>query len=212
MSELIVPVAEAPWFEGAPPWPWPIAEREPFSWIALSGESTDAEVGSFFARLVTDNSISLEGGVDAILDAVVAEEELVMPGGLSIHSFPLVIDPGCCCGLEGWREWVDLLTHGALPWLGHDPWPWAERSEDQIRVWADGGSNRERAGSHVDLARSFFIQELHAARADLVGFLERATEWSASRPFARSAELAQRLDFAFQIREPIPPLALSSSG
>jgi hypothetical protein len=212
MSVRIVAVFEAPWFEGAPPWPWPIAEREPFSWIPLSAESTDAEVGSFFARLVTDNSIALAVDPSAILDAVVAEEELVMPGGLSIQTFPMVFGPGCCCGLEGWREWVDLVTHGTPPWLGHDPWPWAERVEDQIRVWADGGSSQERTGTHVDLERSFFIQALHAVRVDLVGFLDRAAEWSISHSFPRSRELAQRLDTAFQIRAPIPPLALSSAG
>src|SRR5438105_359893 len=46
------PVVEAPWFEGAPPWPWPIADHKAFVFFRLSSEMTAPEVGSVMAQLV----------------------------------------------------------------------------------------------------------------------------------------------------------------
>ncbi|WP_156313234.1 hypothetical protein [Micromonospora sp. HK10] len=43
------------------------------------------------------------------------------------------VTPGCCAGLEDWREWTSVLD-GGQPWLGHDPGPEVEVRGALIRV------------------------------------------------------------------------------
>jgi hypothetical protein len=203
MTAHVDAVVEAPWFETAPPWPWPIADVAPFNWLTISGSSSDAVVGSVFARLVTDNSIPLSSNPGRVLEGVLADEELILPGGLRVRNDQILIGPGCCGGLERWREWIALLDSGDSPWLGHDPWPWAECVGDCVRVWADGGMNAMRGGEHIDLDRAWLVDALHRIREDLLGFLECARRWSEKFAFPRSAELVTRLDLAFQISAPI---------
>lgn len=47
---------------------------------------------------------------------------LIAPGGLRIRdtSRGIAVNPGCCFGLENWRDWLDVAD-GGTPWLGHDP-------------------------------------------------------------------------------------------
>jgi hypothetical protein len=45
-----------------------------------------------------------------------------------------VIGPSCCCGLEGWKAWLDILTTGQSPWMGHDPAPFVELLGEQVCV------------------------------------------------------------------------------
>ena len=64
-------VVEAPWFEGSPPWPWPIADRKAFSFMRLSGGMTHAEVGSIMARLVKYNQVEAEPTVGELLSGAI---------------------------------------------------------------------------------------------------------------------------------------------
>ena len=64
---------------------------------------------------------------------------MIAPGGLRVRDTAgLTVTPGCCCGLEDWREWNQLVPGQPL-WLGHSPAPWAEHLGHAIRVWPDGG-------------------------------------------------------------------------
>src|SRR5690349_19218545 len=42
------------------------------------------------------------------------------PGSLRITAGDLVIDPGCCVGLDEWRDWARVIS-GEVIYLGHDP-------------------------------------------------------------------------------------------
>ncbi|MEH2404715.1 hypothetical protein [Nostoc sp.] len=106
-------VIEAPWYEGEPLCPWFVADHKPFSRIQLYGEMTDLEVGLIFAQLVKYNDLDSESDAYEVLYQVIESETLILPGGLQVRSTAdELIYPGCCCGLEEWREWLDFLTKG----------------------------------------------------------------------------------------------------
>ncbi|WP_298919641.1 hypothetical protein [uncultured Nostoc sp.] len=112
-------VIEAPCYEGEPLWPWFVADYKPFSRIQLYGEITDLEVGLIFAQLVKYNDLDSESDANDVLYQVIESKTLILPGGLQVRSSAdELICPGCCCGLEEWREWLDFLTTGRSPWLG----------------------------------------------------------------------------------------------
>ncbi|MDX8054259.1 hypothetical protein SK571_33225 [Lentzea sp. BCCO 10_0798] len=47
---------------------------------------------------------------------------LPCPGGTEVRDTGagVRVGPGCCAGLESWRERARLLD-GEVPWLGHSP-------------------------------------------------------------------------------------------
>jgi hypothetical protein len=141
------PVVEAPWFEGAPPWPWLIANREPFSFIRLSGGMPKPEVGSVIAQLVGYNQVEAEPTVEGLLATAIVAESLVLPGGVQASAGEHEINPSCCCGLEEWRAWLECLESGGSPWMGHDPAPRIEWAGEVVRVWSDGGLGLARTPS-----------------------------------------------------------------
>lgn len=116
------------------------------------------------------------------MDALLAQELLIFAGGLRVcdTSTGMAIVPGCCAGLEDWRDLTQAITGGS-PWLGHDPGPEVEVVGDDLRVWQDGGPNRHRgpwAGLHLDMPRSALPERLMRAQQDLVGFLAALTAWT----------------------------------
>ena len=58
-------------------------------------------------------------------------------GGLCAEDGDVCIGPNCCCGLEGWRDWYDILNDGSSPWLGHDPTPEVKIDGKQLRILSD---------------------------------------------------------------------------
>ncbi|MFE9207615.1 hypothetical protein [Micromonospora sp. NPDC007230] len=123
----------------------------------------------------------------------------------------MAVVPGCCAGLEEWREWTQVISGGS-PWLGHDPGPEAEVVDDNLRVWQDGGPNRHRgrwAGLHVDMPRSALPELLVRAQRDLAGFLTALTGWAERAGLGRRGiDLVEAVDTNFTIT---PPLDLASS-
>jgi hypothetical protein len=193
-------VVETPWFEGVPPWPWPIADREPFSFVRLSGEMAAAEVGSVMAQVVRYSQIEAEPTAEALLSAVVTDETLILPGGVRASERERVINPGCCCGLEMWREWIEFPESGRGPWTGHDPEPWLELTGGIIRVWSDSG----RDGFFVDFELGRFRAELARVESDLRAFLGLVSAWAAGVGFRERAALCRKLDECFGISKPRP--------
>ncbi|MEV0567112.1 hypothetical protein [Dactylosporangium sp. NPDC050588] len=96
-------VVEAPAVE-APP--WPVAATAAWSTLDLGPGCTDAQVGLFVAGLVDRPG----GGADEVVDAVLGAEMLIAAGGLSVGDSRTgtVLAPGCCAGLENWRDWEGL--------------------------------------------------------------------------------------------------------
>ncbi|MFI5756481.1 hypothetical protein [Streptomyces sp. NPDC051569] len=59
-----------------------------------------------------------------------------MPPSLKDTTTGITIAPGCCFGLENWRDWLVLMNAGD-PWLGHGTVTHVERLGTLIHVWPD---------------------------------------------------------------------------
>ena len=139
----LYPVAEIMDYKNGLLFPWHIPNSNRFSLMPLSGNMTEAEVGLVFAQLVNYNHLPRGGNTKEILDSIINSSRLTLPGGIQVREvFGKVISPGCCCGLEGWRDWLRFLETGTSPWLGHSPTPWIER----VDIWC--ASIQERKLGH----------------------------------------------------------------
>jgi hypothetical protein len=189
-------VLEAPYYEGEPLYPWAIADYKSFSFIRLFGKMTDREVGLVFAQLVDYNHISSEGDTNTVLHRVIQAPSLVLPGGIQARTATdKVISPSCCCGLEGWRDWLRFMKKGQSPWLGHDPNPWVEKVGGLVRVWSDEGHR----AFHIDFEKSKFEAELIKVQQDLNAFLGRSEEWAGRMGCLEPSKLSGKFDECFNI-------------
>jgi len=193
-------VVEVPLLKG--PWPWPIADRKPFSFIRLSGGCTEAEVGSVIAQLVKYNLGEPESTAVGLLARVVAAQSLRLPGGVQACAGEREINPSCCCGLEGWRAWSECLESGPSPWMGHDPAPHIEWAGELVRVWSDGGQSAVADAVAVGFGRGRFVAELSRVERDLRAFLPRLAEWASAHDFPDSSALCRKFDACFGITGP----------
>ena len=161
---------------------------------------TAGDIGLVFAQLVNYNRI--EGrGIDALQAGIVEAESLILPGGLQSSCGDQEIDPGCCCGLESWREWKQVLE-GRSPWLGHDPAPWVELSGSVVQVWSDGGLGEARDAFSIPFERQRFEAELDRAGKELRTFLTLSAAWAQSAGFSDVDGVCRKLDRCFAISRP----------
>jgi hypothetical protein len=193
-------VVEAPYLQEELVYPWDLQTPEPLSWIRLSGEITDQEIGLFFAKLVQYNQLDFSGESHTVLDRILNAESLILPGGLQATFEHQSIAPSCCCGLEDWREWQGFLTTGESPWLGHDPMPWVEAKNGQISIWSDSdlGESIQQA-FQIEVSRSAFRQALQNVEQDLQNFLYCIDSWAQTIGFNPSKHLAQKISECFDI-------------
>jgi hypothetical protein len=180
------------------------ASISPNTLVRLAADADAAVVAEFFASLVSYNQIEPADSPAATF-AALRQSDLVMAGGLRITDPQgRSIRPSCCCGLETWREWATLLATGESPWLGHDPAPWAERTESFVRIWADGGlSDRPPGGDYIEIERQRFHDDLMHVQEDLAGFLARVREWVTAVGYQDADALVDHIDDAFSIRAPL---------
>ncbi|MEU8299693.1 hypothetical protein AB0C04_20765 [Micromonospora sp. NPDC048909] len=138
------------------------------------------------------------------MDALLAEELLIIAGGLRVAepSTGRAVVPGCCAGLEDWRDWAQALTGGS-PWLGHDPGPEIQAVGEDLRVWQDGGPDRHhgrQVGLHIDLPRHALPQLLMGVQRDPVGFLDALAGWADRADLGRQGiALVRAIDYSFTI-------------
>ncbi|WP_017587406.1 hypothetical protein [Nocardiopsis ganjiahuensis] len=71
------------------------------------------------------------------------EEMTLFPGGLRAFGHGVTVDPGCCFGLEDWREWRWLLDREPI-WMGHDPGVVQEFVGDEVHLSREGREQRVR--------------------------------------------------------------------
>ncbi|MET9258886.1 hypothetical protein [Amycolatopsis sp. NPDC004079] len=166
---------------------WPVAELEPYSYFALGGNLTPDEVGTVLMCIASCNDVDPEDDgrpprpadeLGAFLHGLLTFDTLFASGGLRVTDTAsgVVLLPGCCNGLEDWREWSRVLEIGGQAWFGHDPAPCAERRGDLVRLTVDA----ERSDSPVIELPAVALQRLlGAVENDLVDFLALATDWAA---------------------------------
>jgi hypothetical protein len=176
--------------------PWP-------RFLRLHGGMTDSEVALLMGvRLGYGN---LTDGVPSPAE-IAAEGDSVLPGGLSAIDAANRIDPSCCCGIEGWREWLALLEKGQDVWMGHDPSPTAVVWEDGFRIFPDGGLGEPRPG----LEHSIFFRPSELDRAlrqvelDLRGALEALARWTRIHTAEEAAGIVAAFAATFDVQDDEP--------
>ncbi|MGW6015448.1 hypothetical protein [Streptomyces sp. NPDC055210] len=99
-------------------------------------------------------------------------------GGLRVidTSTGVTFLPGCCDGLESWRDWHQL-DDGKLLGFGHEPVsPVAEHFGDTVRLTVN---TKQRESPVITLSVTEFRHRLAGAERDLADFLALAADWTA---------------------------------
>ncbi|MFD1936240.1 MULTISPECIES: hypothetical protein [Nonomuraea] len=177
---------------------WPIAQPSNDRLLALSGLLSPAEVGTAMAVIFSYNGIPVTHAAnltDAHLEQHLAKAEgLIAPGGLRFRDTTtgVSIAPGCCFGLENWRDWWDV-TRGQEPWLGHGPTPHITHLGHVIQLRQHDGD------SSIEISRGELASLLTTARQHLAGFLNLARQWATATTPALADRLISALDQYFLI-------------
>ncbi|MGW7067064.1 hypothetical protein ACWGII_18585 [Streptomyces sp. NPDC054855] len=165
---------------------WPVAEVESSGFLPLSGELSPAEVGSAVMRIASCNDIDFEGdrpprpadALDSFLHGLLTFDDLFAAGGLRVtdNSTGVTFQPGCCDGLEDWRDWHQFIDNGSLLGFGHHPVsPFAERFGDGVRLTV----NAEQSASPViELSVAELCNLLAGVERSLADFLTLAADWA----------------------------------
>lgn len=187
---------------------WPVAETESFGYMPLNGELTPLEVGTAVMNIVACNDLDPADGVrpadplGSFLHGLLMLDTLFAAGGFRVtdSSTGVVFMPGCCNGLEDWREWHQVIEGDGQVGFGHDPDPLAERHGDVVRLTVDA---EQSACPVIELPAADLRQLLAGAEHDLAGFLALAAAWAEKylhrHAVATVAALARALDL------PTPP-------
>ncbi|WP_146099720.1 hypothetical protein [Kineococcus xinjiangensis] len=191
---------------------WPVAPVLTPTWLALNDDCTAEQVGLVVAHLVAYQGHDLRGvTLPEAIDLLIAADELATPGGLLLKDSAraVQVSPGCCAGLEDWRQWVDLLD-GRQPWLGHSPSAGVELFTDYFRVWqdAEAAAVDPASSSFLDVPAHLLLPLLEEVRMDLIAFLDVVGAWGAHRRLGRrGAALVEALDASWSITAPLPSAA-----
>ncbi|MFD8705376.1 hypothetical protein ACFV1W_22635 [Kitasatospora sp. NPDC059648] len=193
---------------------WPVAEIEPTGFLPLSGGLSPAEVGTAVMRIADCNDIDPDGDrpprpddpLDSFLHGLLTFDAPFAAGGLRVtdDSTGIVFLPGCCDGLEDWRDWHRLVDSGGLLGFGHDPVsPVAERFGDTVRLTV----NAEQSGSPViELSVTELRCLLAGAERDLADFLTLAADWALRHLPGRRTPVTGALTRVLDLPAPaIPP-------
>ncbi|MFF2090715.1 hypothetical protein [Paenibacillus sp. NPDC058174] len=151
----------------------------------LSRLSTSENAVLFLTLLCGYNNIDINRKPAEVFNELITVEEVAISGGLAFEDESKVILPGCCCGLEGWREVLEAVLSKKNIWLGHDPYPTLEFTNNLVRVWSDDYSGTFRKDlSGQDLQKMFYIEyvrddlinKLQAIETDLLEFYHHSLE------------------------------------
>ncbi|MFG2722795.1 hypothetical protein ACGFW5_31530 [Streptomyces sp. NPDC048416] len=188
---------------------WPVADPSSDRLLVLSGELSERETGTAMAVLTGCNAGDQESTAAAVEDRVarqvghlVTSDAVIAPGGLRLRDTTtgVTAPPGCCCGLEDWRDWLGLLN-GEQPWLGHDPSPRVEHIGTSLRLWPDG---ERPQGPHIVVPPGQLPELLCSVQQRLSGFLACVAAWADRHAPALSAAVVARLDADLAIGAPLP--------
>jgi hypothetical protein len=158
---------------------WPIAEIEPFGFLALDGSRTSQEVGTALMSLALNNDTEDDRPAEpvaAFLHGLLTMDPLFAPGGMRVtdDATGVTLLPGCCNGIEDRQAWYDLLDARFPVYFGHSPTPGAELRGDLIRLTVD---TEEDGSPVIELSVDELRALLAGAERDLIDFGALATEW-----------------------------------
>ncbi|MFJ9446080.1 hypothetical protein ACIRRH_30110 [Kitasatospora sp. NPDC101235] len=198
---------------------WPTSSHAPHLELTLSGRLTPAEVGTAVWRLAACNDVepdpeqAEERGprpadpLGAFLHGLLTEPHPYAPGGLvlSDSATGAVFEPGCCNGLEDWREWRDVTDGSGTAWFGHDPDARAECIGRVVRLTQDAG-DREDGEDRDDTVIELPVDELRRLLAgvegDLLDFLALAASWAGQQVPEHAETVTAALARALDLEPP----------
>ncbi|WP_432050649.1 hypothetical protein [Verrucosispora sp. NA02020] len=189
---------------------WPITTPDT-GWLTLNGRMTSAEVGMvvwslLFHSTPTGEDLAVPETPEAAFQLLASFDTLYAPGGLllSDSTTGVVVEPGCCCDLFEWRDWLGAL-HGDPIDLGHSPAPEVEYCGQVLRIWTDGGDSASPPTdrTYVDVDRVALPELLQSAQGSLIDFLRVAHGWANEILPEKGACLVDALDSGLQISEPL---------
>nr|WP_184754594.1 hypothetical protein [Streptosporangium album] len=186
---------------------WPVAEPASDRILALSGQMTPAEVGAAMAVIFRYGDIPTEPISDLhhLLDRHLVEAEaLVAPGGLRVRDTTTNAEilPGCCCGLENWREWRNVLYKKDI-WLGHDPGTDLEYIVGAVRLRQESYAHSLTSPTQVEIQLDDLPALLATAHLRLQGFLSLVHKWASEATPRAADRLVTVLDENFEINGPL---------
>ncbi|WP_223206331.1 hypothetical protein [Streptomyces xanthii] len=188
---------------------WPVGEHEASGYLVLNGELTPAEVGTAVMQIAHCNDFEPDeehgpcptDPLGAFLHGLLTLPDLFAAGGFRVTenaTDTVFVEPGCCNGLETWRDWLEVLDGTGFSSFGHDPSSVAERVGDMVRLSFDvyGPDGSPVIELPVDETRRLVA----GARQDLQNFLGLAGIWAEQHLPAHAATvtaaLARALDLA----------------
>ncbi|MDG9709433.1 hypothetical protein [Streptomyces sp. DH10] len=188
---------------------WPVGERKSYGYLVLNGELTPAEVGTAVMQIAYCNDFEMEeehgpcptDPLGTFLHGLLTMPDLFAAGGFRVTenaTDTVFVEPGCCNGLETWRDWLEVLDGTGCSYFGHDPSSVAERVGDIVRLTFDayGTDGSPVIELSVDQARRLVA----GTQQDLQDFLGLAGIWAEqhlpAHAAAVTAALARALDLA----------------
>ncbi|MFC4021108.1 hypothetical protein ACFOW4_24640 [Micromonospora sp. GCM10011542] len=190
---------------------WPVAAGD-LGWLRLHGAMQPAEVGVavwslLFHSAPVGDDLAVPNTPAAALRLLSEFDTLYAPGGLLLmdRTTGVLVEPGCCCDLFEWRDWLGTL-HGLSVDLGHSPAPDVEYRGEVVRVWTEGAdvATPPADRTYVDVNRAALPGLLRSAQCDLIGFLEAARNWANRIVPEHADQFVAALDAGLQISEPLP--------
>ncbi|WP_448321338.1 hypothetical protein [Streptomyces sp. CO7] len=187
---------------------WPVGEYEAYGYLVLHGELTPTEVGRAVTQIARCNDFEPEeehgprptDPLGAFLHGLLTLPYLLASGGFRVTGTAtgtVFVEPGCCNGLETWRDWLEVLDGTGCTSFGHDPSSMAERVDDVVRLTFDVD---EADGSPVVELSVDEVRGLVAgAERDLRDFLGLAGTWAEQHLPAHAATVTAALARALDL-------------
>ncbi|MQS11569.1 hypothetical protein F7Q99_04525 [Streptomyces kaniharaensis] len=176
---------------------WPVGEHEPYGFLTLHGDMTPADIGTAVACIANGTDPVEDGDrrpephpadpvdadpVDTFLYGLLNNPYPVAPGGFRVTDTATgaALLPGCCNGLDEWRDWLEVLDGGGVAGFGHGPSPLVERLGDVVRLTVDTDADTDTEGGSpvIELPVDELRRLIAGAEQDLRGFLRLAGSWA----------------------------------
>ncbi len=173
MINVFTPVFEPHHFD-VKRYSWLIEYPEEYGLVELTGNISEGTIGLLIGTLLEFNDSELD---ENFLSALTQKDEISLCGGLRISKSGKIIDPSCCSDFQDWREW-ELFLNGDIDgvWLGHDPSPWGEITNDEINVWSDEKGNPFRF--KISSTKSEIEFSLKKIEIELLSVLRIIGDWA----------------------------------
>ncbi|MEU9415843.1 hypothetical protein [Streptomyces sp. NPDC048272] len=187
---------------------WPVGEHESYGYLVLNGGLTPTEVGTAVMRIACCNDFEPEeehgprptDPLGTFLHGLLTLPDLFAAGGFRVTdnaTDTAFVEPGCCNGLETWRDWLEVLDGTGSSSFGHDPYSVAERVGDIVRLTLD--AHGADAGPVIELSVEHVRRLVAGAQQDLQDFLSLAGTWAEQQLPAHAAAVAAALARALDL-------------